>query len=527
MELKTSDRYKDLYGKSLRKNKYKKRLRVLLFELIKYKEVFFQLEYLNLCLQTYPLGTIENRVAGLKLSLDKLPKRKKTLILFKREYILHLLFQLRKFRITGNKQINNKFYFMLIEAVSIIGELRDEDGEFALVKSLLRDYPTQEYGNLSLRNEIYMRRLKRYVEVFTNYFPTQLREVSIVLEEYNIEAKKLFYMLGVLFKWFLLAPTLEGRVVAGFQGGIESGRILLNSLLNGKYQDFYKIVTSLYGVEEISNFANSQEEKYENFLFRIFQYPVHFFPDGRFYFIADIKLFFEAGLQNIYQKLSPLIKSSSNISDNKYLTKYGLAIEDYTLCLLEKYFLLERTDKEEGQQDGILFDHKNKLIICVECTVSGVDEMDFYALSDNAIRDKLMQLLFITSKDKDSQTAKLIKLNNYYKSLRETYPNYRIIPLLLTEDYNGSWELLSKSNLPSFNVKVLSANLQFIKEELPQFITLDDIEFFCDNFTSEEKQNNTEKLAQTLDSWRTYSINNFPGPFIYYLDEIKGIVPKQ
>jgi hypothetical protein len=153
--------------------------------------------------------------------------------------------------------------------------------------------------------------------------------------------------------------------------------------------------------------------------------------------------------------------------------------------------------------------------------------MDFYALSDNAIRDKLMQLLFITSKDKDSQTAKLIKLNNYYKSLRETYPNYRIIPLLLTEDYNGSWELLSKSNLPSFNVKVLSANLQFIKEELPQFITLDDIEFFCDNFTSEEKQNNTEKLAQTLDSWRTYSINNFPGPFIYYLDEIKGIVPKQ
>ena len=96
---------------------------------------------------------------------------------------------------------------------------------------------------------------------------------------------------------------------------------------------------------------------------------------------------------------------------------------------------------------------------------------------------------------KKKEEGKLFKLNNYVNDKLKTYPSVKIIPILVTEKNLGGGVEFFK--LIGFDVikKIDDNNLTALKNCLPLFISLDDLE----NFWSVSDQNKNYAIKEFID----------------------------
>lgn len=436
-----------------------------------------------------------------------------TVIVFHRDNLLYMIAQLIKkeklgnVKITGQKTFDNPadYYKSLLLINSKMdfnsGETQSEQRQSVLRDHFLRAYPY--YYLPDIVETIFELRFQRYwyiytdlISKFNNNRTDKVKEgIKLILAKFNLSLKDYFYVLTGIFTWFLIAPNAKGFDPKN----IESYYI--------KKQNFKEDGKFLKLVKQLSLSLNDFKQKlqktrkdsiegfYKDFQ-SFFDYPVFKIDDDN-YCIIDLKFLFEGLCAGFIWRINEISPQTLQ----KIKEQYGYLLEEYFVELLKKIFGEQKITRpnENGKPDAIL--ETDSHILIFEFTVEYYRFASLYSEKMEAFQQDVYRLLFnegkhyLNSRGKKDK-GKFHKLNNYleeYKNSQKT-----VIPILVTENYFGEYEMLDCFN-SQLSENVVSKNLDNIKQNRPLIINLDDIEIFW-------RISNSEKVADQfidfVEKWR-------------------------
>ncbi len=443
-------------------------------------------------------------------------------LIFHRDNLLYIIAQLMskdkagQTRITGQKTSDNAATYY--KAVLLI----NSKAVFSPPKSLseqilLRDYFLRAYPYYYIPDEVenvYKMRFQRYwyvyndlIEQFETNKMDKIKEgIELISKEFDLSLSDYFRVLIGIFIWFLNFPNTIRRnplnnelKIAGFTyEKIETYYIEKQNFMGS---DLFKLIKHL--ALDIDKF-NSQLQKvrrdpidgfYKDFQ-SFFDWPVFKINEDKFC-IIDLKFLFEGICSGFFWRLNEI--SSKDLQGIKQ--QYGNLLEIYFVELLNKIFdkKLNKNGKFNGYPDAIL--ETDTHILIFEFTVEYYRFASLYSEDLGLFFKDIYRLLFnegkhdLNSRNKKDK-GKFHKLDKYVEGHMSS--KKVIIPILVTENYVGDYDLLDRfNNFLSDNIA--SKKLNNLKRNKPLIINLDDLENF---WKISDLAKSSEQFIEFINNWK-------------------------
>lgn len=461
----------------------------------------------------------------LKTHLDYPPSK----IFFHRDTLLHYISRVISNRIVGKDNITGpaneknslKYYQSLLLINNKIDFLKYENFERELIKSFPYHVPNALYW-------VYKQRIIRYSYIYDEILPKiadgkkAILSAAINLMEERTCVNLMNYINTIkgLFIWFIGArykgvksPQFDRRNICTFY--IDSRQFNSNFVatvealskdLNGFYREYQKERR-----DEIDN------EVYLHFQ-RFFDFPVFKLNENQFC-ILDLKFLIEGICSGLIWKLDSIVRESNgqSYSIQAVREQYGYLLEEYFCFLMKRIFTDARiTSDQIGEPDCILelSTQDDDYIIIIEFTTKYYRISSLYnESSDNFIRD-LTRVLFNEEK---SDRGKFINLDEYVSNYKNG--NKKLIPILLTENWIGDYDLLNRMENMLDN-KIQEHNLENVKTHRPVILSLDDMETFWAICT---EGNEKKEFVSLIDKWEKEEKGKYVFNFANFISDGKKV----
>ncbi|MFA4829303.1 MAG: hypothetical protein WC855_08525 [Thermodesulfovibrionales bacterium] len=456
----------------------------------------------------------------------KIPDNK---LLFHRDNLLYFVAQIIEQNVDGdmhitgecNSQNSQKYYKALLLINSKINKEADGDKDYAVMKMLIREYPY--YYDPQLIDEICLKRICRYKYIYNellNSLPPKDEKriyegIKAIEQEMGISLKDYFYVLEGLFNWFVHMPvaknTAPNQKIRNSSLGFNYNNLNSFYIDKAKFRNdekFLKLIEGLSkGLPALRSYFKGKERKdkidnYYKCFQNFFDYPI-FKLNGKQFCIIDLKFLIEGICSGFLWKIPAERK---DIED-----AYGLLMEEYFEFLLKKIFQSINITRAENNRPDAIIEHQGYLII-FEFTTEYYRIASLYNTDTSSFKEDLHRLLFNIGKNDPmargkKQKGKFIKLNDYIE--QEKNKNKKIIPILVTENALGDFDLLNKFD-NFLEDKIKSNALMNLQYNKPFIINLDDLEIFW--AMSVENAAETD-FIDCIESWEKAKAEK--GPFHY------------
>jgi hypothetical protein len=475
--------------------------------------------FLNAVVQTYHAKEVQS--LGINEAIKTgLTDKKIDGILFHRDNLLRFIIELinlketcGKKEITGFKNTKNSqdYYKSLLLISSKIIESKDHPRHTLLIE-MLRTYPY--YYLPEITYSIYSIRIQRYWYIYNHilFFLDDSSKDLIgncirAIENFKgISLKEYFYVINTLFNWFVHIP-FRRKENPDFQKIKELGFKKENPLsFYISKKEFLEDNSLIRLIDDLSLdindfkklFDNSRRKDKTDAFYRnfqdIFDHPI-FKVDHDTFCILDLKFLFEGICSGFLWHLTK--KSSAGLQDFK--AQYGRLMDEYFSFIIKKIFPNVRcTNKIEGEPDAIL--ESEEVIIIFEFTVEYYRLASLYKADNRFFIEDLSRILFNDNSGQQTDRikndkGKFFKLNRYISNYKNK--NKRIIPVLITENNLGDYDLLNQFD------KILSENtinkqLSNIQTSIPLIMNLDDLEIF---WAFSDQANPVNDFIRYIDEW--------------------------
>ncbi len=478
--------------------------------------------FLNMVAQTRSpreIMSIGNKELVLaKLANVVLPNK----IFLVRDSILNITTRIISENVSGKKavtgQINpanaSDYYASLLLVNSELSEIQAKSG--SLFKDIfIREYP-HSY-NPEWVEHIYSQRLRRYEFIYLELLSvlpvSSIDRFKIKLQEFEtrvgVPLSEYFSVLFGLFNWYLRVPnqkrnnakassSLKGY---GFDPKYSSTYYIERQQFSDR-KDILRVIDSLSkDLEQFRGEFLKQKQSgkliansYYEYLPVIFNNPVFKVNDDN-YTILDLKFLLESICGGLFWRLE-----EAPLKDQD-----GELVEHYFKWLLKSIFpepmLAFEGESDKGWPDGIL--ETDEAIFIFEFTTEYYRFASLYSVDCDDLYKDIHRLLFNKgssdplARNKKEQ-GKFFKLQNYV--LSQANPGKkRIIPILVTENYVGDYDLLNEFDA-LVSKEINDAELHALKEFKPVIICLDDLETF---WALHSKEDAPEAFKGLLARWES------------------------
>lgn len=451
--------------------------------------------FLNTICQTTDKEEVVKSV-GQELMHAKLASAPIRKLLYHRDSLLHLITLILDFdikgsgNITGGKDLKypQNYYKSLMLISSKLSLLKGNPTQTILRDYFIRDYPYYYIPTSSFT--IYGRRIQRYWFIYSKLLAKldkskrdKIEEELRALERFaGVSLKEYFYVIRQMLMWYLQMPILRREQPnnkdvpqLGFDyKNIESFYIRRKRF--EKYPTLLKVVEHLS--KDLRGFKTEVTANRKDVIPGFFRYFRTFFEfpffkiDRDNFCIIDLRFMLEGVCAGLFWQVHRL--SGRNVSELK--DQYGFLMEYYFSFLLEKVFPgIEITSSDIGRPDAIL--ETSDSVAVFEFTTEYYRFASLYNTSFNGFKEDLHKVLFNKGKDDalgrgKKDLGKFIKLNKY---LSEIKSGKKLVPILVTENYLGDYDLLNEFD-GVITKEISDQKLSYIQKSKPIIINLDDLE---------------------------------------------------
>jgi len=493
--------------------------------------------FLNMIIQTY--GINESLKLGLnELNSCGLSNKNINAIVFHQENLLYYICKiiLKKenghLNITGNNRKNNtkEYYKTLLLINSELNKIKGNN-ELSFLKNIfIRSYPY--YYSPRSAFHVYSTRIQRYWYIYDTLLKKSDKNkidkieatIKLIENKTKISLQDYFYVLRQMLMWFLEIPIKKQLAKDRGLDSVGFNYKNLNTFYINKINfktdpRFINLIENLsLDLKEFKGkFSQSNQrykvkgfyEHFQNF----FDYPV-FKINNNDFCIIDLKFLIE-GI------CSGFLWHIKNISPNQFKEikpQYGYILEKYFVFLVKNIFPnIKITSNISGKPDAIL-EYGNSVVI-FEFTTEYYRFSSLYNAEISQFLDDLYKMLFNNGKkDKKGRgkkdEGKFIKLNRYI----EEFKGKKVIPVLITENYLGDYDLLDKfGNFLKNEVK--NKNLKNIQEFKPLVISLDDLETF---WALSNNKNSCNEFIEAFNNWENVKKGSYHYNLSYFIARQKN-----
>ena len=440
-------------------------------------------------------------------------------VVFYRDSLLFLITQIIENNVSGDElvadsnvdfNVARKYYKAMLLTNTRLNNL--QAGEPSLLKDILiRAHPC--YYKQEYLLDIYMKKFKRYEYVYGGLLEAMPEDKRTVIQsgiekledKVDTSLKEYFNAIHEALAWFILGPYLRKR-----DGANQAGFHHQNPSSFYIHKDNFPTDHPLLKLCEY--FGKDQEELRQAFISKreaqryeidnvfyqnvqtLFDYPIFKLADGG-YCIIDLKFLLEGICGGFVWQLQSLI----DCNPRDIIDKYGALMEKYFLFLINNIFQDSAlTADDDGMPDAIVED--DETIVIFEFTVEYYRLCSLYDAQYGRFSDDLHRLLFNQGQDDPRargkrDRGKMFKLASYIEHQQDK--GKRIIPVLVTENYLGDWDLLNRFN--NFIDEELEDNdLESFHEHKPLLMNLDQLESFWE---MSPKEDALHKFVELHDEW--------------------------
>lgn len=382
--------------------------------------------------------------------------------------------------------------------------------EFFLYSQILRHYPVYD-GNTESSFAFYWRWLKRYWYVYNHLLPCLPEDekkymqaaIKVFEEKVGLPLHENFDMLSKLFLWFNGVKKFlhfpDGHTPDAVKDILHFRPDSITSFLidenNFKDSSLLQLVRNIaFNAEEMKDYVGgSLLSDVKKFFDRtVFRYKNYFS-------ILDWKFFVErhcAGLFWVLWDKSPK-KNNKMLGDMR--SSYGNVMERYFVYLMKRIFG-ECVAKPKGDGNPDLVIETETHILIFEFTVKSYRIDSLYKENLDGLYADIDQ--FFEERDKKDpkkkQEGKFRRLNEYVGNADQTK---KIIPILVTEKWMGSYELIQEMGY-DLDKKIDALQPSKLQVQKPLMICLDEIEVFW-SFASDDSKEAVNMFVECIESWRT------------------------
>jgi len=452
-------------------------------------------------------------------------------ILFHRDNLLYFISQIIQkskkgtVKITGPENIvNSRAYYKSLLLIN--SKLNRSESNF-LKDYFIRAYPY--YYSPEASYTIYSTRMQRYWYIY-NIISKNLekkkkdkicRAIKTMEQKIGISLKDYFHIAGQVIVWFLKIPLMrqscnDKRLQhLGFNyKDIET--FYINKKRFRGNSAFIKLIEHFsVDLNEIKKklSSNNRRDKIRGF----YSHFQNFFDNPIFkinktdFCIIDLKFLFEGMCSGFMWHLSNL--STNRLEEIK--EQYGYLLEEYFIFLLKKIFSnIIVTNKKESEPDAVL--ELDDYIIIFEFTTEYYRFASLYNNKTDLFIEDLHRLLFNEGRNDPlargkTDKGKLFKLEKYVERYKNK--NKKVIPILVTENYIGDYDLINEFNRFIDN-HPKSKQLKNLKKYKPLIINLDDLEIF---WAFSKLNEAGQRLIEYIKSWEKSKKGLFHYNFSYFM----------
>ncbi|HLA26878.1 MAG TPA: hypothetical protein VJZ49_03170 [Syntrophales bacterium] len=457
-------------------------------------------------------------------------------VFFHRDCLLHMMSLIiagckgGATRITGgnDRRGTTKYYKALLLINSKINAV-GENTKYTLLKNyIIRDYPISYSPKAT--HTIYSIRLQRYWYIYSQILPKMgthkakiiSKGIHALENDSGLTLQEHYLVLAGILDWFLILPAKrrERQSEATSSLGFDHRNINSFYIRKNNFPDTDRLIYLIKFIARDINclrehFARDRRDEvsgsYRN-LRDFFDQPIFKIDDDNFC-ILDLKFLIEglcsgflwrikdkASLQNIHQGLKGY---------------YGQLLEKYFVFLLEQIFGHTKISKAIDSGPDSIVETKDYLII-FEFTTEYYRFASLYNESTDFFVKDLKRLLFNRGKDdpdgrNKKDKGKFLKLNEYLNTSAKQ--EKKIIPILVTENYLGDYELLNQFD-NVLDKEIQKYGLTNIQKHKPLILCLDDLEIF---WALSNEDNAVQELETSFQTWGTSDKGKFLYNFSYFI----------
>lgn len=354
----------------------------------------------------------------------------------------------------------------------------------------------------------YKHRIIRYLYIYNKILPSipdnkkelLTKGIQLIENTYGVKFNSYIDVVKKLFFWFLGAKAIGINFPKFNYNDVETFYIVS--------ENFKDAPSFINTIEALSNdlsgfykeFDKKRKDEIDNSVFyyfqRFFDHPIFKINNNRFC-IIDFKFLIEGICGGLIWKIGSIIENSNR--RNHFIQdlrgQYGYLLEKYFSSLMNKIFLdPQLTCDQKGKPDCILeCDIKGEhYIIIIEFTTKYYRISSLYNRSFCNFIEDLNRILFSNVRD---DMGKFINLNKYIDNYSNQ--NKRIIPVLLTENWLGDFDLLDRIG-NTLSCGISDSDLNNLKVYKPIILNLDDIETFWGISTKGKEK---EEFITLLEAW--------------------------
>lgn len=487
--------------------------------------------FLNMICQTIPTDDLlQLQICG----IGRLFKKKDMLnlylnpkIIYHRDNLLHYICRIisnkidGENRITGKDVSSNPNIWRYGEVLLLINNKINFLGYQNYEREIIKSFPYHVPNTLFW---FYKHRIIRYSYIYTQILPQieqnqkglLLSGIELVEQKYNIKFNDYIDTIKGLFIWFLGAketglnsPQFDMKNTRSFYIGKAQFK---GTKVVSTMDALSKNITGFY-----EEFKRQRKDEIDNDVYRylqsIFDYPIFKSSDTE-WCIIDFKFLIEGICSGLIWKIDSILKNNGGkgYSIQKIRGQYGYLLEQYFACLIEKIFpAVQLTYTESGKPDAILEVEVNgeSYIVIFEFTTKYYKLSSLYNRTSKNFINDLNRILF---SDVNNDKGKFINLDKYTDSYKNK--NKTVIPIILTENWIGDYDLLNR--IGNFNNKLKENSLNNLVAFKPLILSLDDLETFW-AISTEGKEG--EEFIALLKIWEQIQKGKFLYSFASFVSE--------
>jgi hypothetical protein len=437
-------------------------------------------------------------------------------VFFHRDCLLYMIARIITDSHNGTVQITGgtdrrgtkKYYKALLLINSKINHITGNTRQTLLKDYFIRDYPLSYAPHVT--STIFRNRLQRYWHIYGQILPSMdktegeliSKTISALEEDSGLTLRKHYSVIAGVLSWFLLLPVEKKKNEHISNLGFDHRNPASFYIARNKFPDTDNLIRLIQFVAQDiyclqKHFVKERRDKvsgYYNHFRDFFDRPIFKIDDNRFC-ILDLKFLLEGLCSGLLWR----IKDNASIQQIKGC--YGQLIEKYFIFLLEQIFGQDRIQKTPNQgADAVI--ETDECLLVFEFTTEYYRFASLYNASINLFIDDLHMRLFNKGMDDPASRGKkdrgkFLKLNEYLK--HSTTQTKKIIPILVTENYLGDYDLLNQfDNI--LDKKIQENGLTNIQNNKPLILCLDDLEIF---WALNNETEAASKFVQCFNAWES------------------------
>lgn len=456
-------------------------------------------------------------------------------VFFHRDCLLHMMSRIimdgkdGTMQITGgsDRRGTRKYYKSLLLINSKINRITGNARQTLLKDHFIRDYPLSYAPQAT--STIFKNRLQRYWHIYSRILPGMnvpegefiSKGIHALEKDSGLTLRDHYLVLAGVLGWFLISPIekrkrkKEETSILGFDYR-NLGSFYIN---RNNFPNTDRLIRLIKFIAQDINclqkhFVKDRQDKVSGFYrnFRdFFDWPIFKIDDNRFC-ILDLKFLIEGLCSGFLWRIEDV--ASLRDVHQKLKGYYGQLVEKYFVFLLEQIFGQGKVSKTPGRGSDAIVETKDSLII-FEFTTEYYRFSSLYNASADFFVKDVNRLLFNQGMDdpdgrNKKDRGKFLKLNEYLDTSEKQ--KKRIIPILVTENYLGDYDLLNQFKNILDN-KIQKYKLTNIRKYKPLIFCLDDLEIFWALCTEEKA---VQEFEEYLQGWERsdkgkvlYNFSNF------------------